>query len=294
MDKRELIGSKVDVGSHGFVQLVDVMGDDRRIVNAARISYGGEARGDGRDRSLLRYLMRHRHTSPFEQCELVFIIKAPMDVWRQWIRHRTASVNEYSTRYTEAISECTETPPVNWRFQSGQNKQGSTDGRLPADVGQDLTDGERRVQTLAREEYERRLTAGVAREQARKDLPLSTYTIAYWKIDLHNLLHFLGLRMDLHAQLEIREYATAMYEEFVKPLFPWVAEAFEDYRLNAVAFTGPEIVALREMLVDAMMKQSLPRDQYFDQVLVLGHKLSKRESEELKSKLEDIYDRVDA
>lgn len=294
MDKNELIGEKIEVGSHGFVQLVDVMGDDRRVVDAARISYGGESRGDDRDRGLLRYLMRHRHTSPFEQCEMTFIVKAPMDVWRQWIRHRMANVNEYSTRYTEAINEFSTTGPRDWRLQSGQNKQGSAHGRLPVDMGEGLSEGETWIQSVALEEYKRRLDSGVAREQARKDLPLSTYTMAYWKSDLHNLLHFLELRMDLHAQLEIRRYANVIYDFFLQPLFPWTAEAFRDYQLNAITFTAPEVVVLREMLLRATANQLRSRTQYIEHEMSFGDRLSKRERGELKQKLEGIFDREKA
>jgi len=162
-----------------------------------------------------------------------------MDCWRQWIRHRTASVNEYSTRYSVAIEEMQSTTADDWRVQDTANRQGS-DGSLAREVGEKLTLEEHHFQKEARRVYQARLEAGVAREQARKDLPLSTYTEAYWKIDLHNLLHFLALRMDAHAQLEIREYATAIGEQIVKPLYPVVWEAFEDYRLGSMHLTRLE------------------------------------------------------
>ncbi|HEX6984561.1 MAG TPA: FAD-dependent thymidylate synthase, partial [Planctomycetaceae bacterium] len=146
------------------------------------------------------------------------------------------SVNEYSTRYSIAIDAAQATPPDEWRGQAASNRQGS-EGMLPADVGERLTAAEAALQAESRRVYEERLAAGVAREQARKDLPLSTYTEAYWKIDLHNLLHFLALRMDAHAQKEIRDYATAIGERIVRPLFPVVWEAFEDYRLNGMSLT---------------------------------------------------------
>ncbi len=152
-----------------------------------------------------------------------------MDCWRQWIRHRTANVNEYSTRYSLAIDAAQTTPPDQWRTQSESNRQGS-EGFLDAELGAALTESEREFQDSARKLYEQRIEQGVAREQARKDLPLATYTEAYWKVDLHNLLHFLALRMDSHAQLEIRDYATTIGEQIVKPLFPLVWEAFVDYR----------------------------------------------------------------
>ena len=174
--------------------------------------------------------MRHAHTTPFEMCEIKLHVRVPMDVWRQWIRHRTASVNEYSTRYSEAIDAAQKTAPDAWRLQATGNRQGSS-GLLPLEQGTTLSDEESALQRQARDIYEARLAAGVAREQARKDLPLSTYTEAYWKIDLQNLLHFLELRMDEHAQLEIRAYAErASANEIVAQWVPLTWEAFLDYR----------------------------------------------------------------
>jgi thymidylate synthase (FAD) len=175
--------------------------------------------------------------------EMKFHVRVPMDCWRQWIRHRTANVNEYSTRYSEAIDECAVTGPDKWRLQSKDNKQGSQ-GFLDHTKGVRLTQEERDFHDRARSLYEVRLQEGVAREQARKDLPLSNYTEAYWKCDLHNLLGFLRLRLDKHAQLEIREYAEAI-AGFVAQRFPVTWEAFQDYVINAVTFSGPEIEALR-------------------------------------------------
>ena len=220
----------------GFVCLVDVMGNDQAVVQAARVSYGEGTRQVSDDRGLIRYLLRHRHTTPFEMAELKFLVRVPMDTWRQWIRHRTANVNEYSTRYSLAIDAAQRTATTDWRTQAMQNRQGSGDS-LPADVGADLTQAEAEFLDAARKLYERRIELGVAREQARKDLPLSTYTEAYWKIDLHNLLHFLALRMDPHAQWEIRQYAQTMGDEIVRPLFPLVWEAFVDYRLEGMFLT---------------------------------------------------------
>jgi thymidylate synthase (FAD) len=229
----ELRWKKFPVLDDGFVCLVDVMGDDQAVVQAARVSYGEGTKKVSDDRGLIRYLMRHRHTTPLEMVELKFLCRVPMDTWRQWIRHRTANVNEYSTRYSLAIDAAQHTPPDQWRTQATTNRQGS-EGLLPVDVGAELTASEAELLAKARELYEKRIAMGVAREQARKDLPLSTYTEAYWKIDLHNLLHFLALRMDEHAQLEVREYAAAMGEKILKPLFPLVWEAFVDYRRRAM------------------------------------------------------------
>jgi len=225
----ELRWKKLPVLDDGFVCLVDVMGDDQAIVQAARVSYGEGTRTVSDDRGLIRYLLRHRHTTPFEMVELKFLVRVPMDTWRQWIRHRTANVNEYSTRYSLAIDSAQRTPPDEWRAQATNNRQGSA-GFLDRELGERLSAEEVQLQDDVRRAYERRIELGVAREQARKDLPLSTYTEAYWKIDLHNLLHFLSLRMDSHAQLEIREYAAAIGEGIVRPLFPLVWEAFVDFR----------------------------------------------------------------
>jgi thymidylate synthase (FAD) len=229
----ELRWKKIPVLDDGFVCLVDVMGDDGSVVQAARVSYGEGTRKVSDDRTLIRYLMRHWHTTPFEMAELKFLMRVPMDCWRQWIRHRTASVNEYSTRYSVAVDAAQATPPDGWRRQSASNRQGS-EGKLDTEAGAELSAEEAALQARAREVYQRRLDRGVAREQARKDLPLSTYTEAYWKIDLHNLLHFLQLRMEEHAQWEIRQYARTIGHEVVRPLFPLVWEAFEDYRLEAM------------------------------------------------------------
>jgi thymidylate synthase (FAD) len=227
---------KFPVLDDGFVALVDCMGDDGSVVQAARVSYGEGTRKVSDDRQLIRYLLRHAHTTPFEMAELKFVVRVPMDCWRQWIRHRTASVNEYSTRYSLAIDSMQTTADGEWRTQATSNRQGSA-GLLDTAAGTKMTVAETELQGLARKVYEERLEAGIAREQARKDLPLSTYTEAYWKIDLHNLLHFLALRMDAHAQLEIRRYSETIGHEIVKPLFPLVWEAFLDYRVEAMRLT---------------------------------------------------------
>lgn len=240
----KLIEKEFKVLDKGFIRLVDVMGSDEAVVQAARVSYGKGTKTKHEDEGLIRYLMRHRHTTPFEQCELKFHVKVPMDCWRQWIRHRTASVNEYSTRYSEAIDDKQETKPDEWRLQDiKKNRQGS-EGFLDKRNGNLLTYHENKFHKDAKEIYEMRLDKGVAREQARKDLPLSTYTMAYWKIDLHNLLHFLSLRMDSHAQLEIRSYANVIGNEIVAKLFPLTWAAFQDYRLNAMTLTARDIKML--------------------------------------------------
>lgn len=246
----ELRWKKVPVLDDGFVCLVDVMGDDSSVVQAARVSYGEGTKKVSDDRTLIRYLLRHRHTTPFEMAEIKFLVRVPMDCWRQWIRHRTANINEYSTRYSLAIDAAQTTPVDQWRAQAESNRQGSGDP-LAADLGQKLTDQETELQNQMRSVYQERIDSGVAREQARKDLPLATYTEAYWKIDLHNLLHFLALRMDSHAQLEIREYATAIGEQIVAPLFPVVWEAFQDYRMQSMFLTRLDTDVIQRLTANA-------------------------------------------
>jgi thymidylate synthase (FAD) len=259
-DRQTLIESlrwqKFSVLDDGHVALVDCMGDDAAVVQAARVSYGDGTRKVSDDRQLIRYLLRHAHTTPFEMAELKFVVRVPMDCWRQWVRHRTANINEYSTRYSLAIDSMQATHDGEWRSQATSNRQGS-EGCLPSTAGHRFTQSETELQSFSRRVYEERLEAGIAREQARKDLPLSTYTEAYWKIDLHNLLHFLALRMDAHAQLEIRQYATAIGEKIVQPLFPLVWEAFVDYRLEAMRLTRLDREVIRRLATTG----SVPADR---------------------------------
>jgi thymidylate synthase (FAD) len=253
----ELRWKKFPVLDDGFVCLVDLMGDDSSVVQAARVSYGEGTRKVSDDRTLIRYLLRHRHTTPFEMAEIKLLVRVPMDCWRQWIRHRTANVNEYSTRYSIAIDSAQATPPDQWRTQAANNRQGSG-GLLPAEVGARFTEDEKRLQNETRRIYQERLEAGIAREQARKDLPLATYTEAYWKVDLHNLLHFLHLRMDAHAQQEIRDYALTVGEKIVQPLFPIVWEAFQDYRVGGMDLTRLDVEVVSQLSEVARKKGSVP------------------------------------
>jgi thymidylate synthase (FAD) len=242
----KILGKPYNVLDDGFIRVIDYMGSDESIVQAARVSYGKGTKKVQEDRSLIRYLMRHQHTTPFEMCEIKFHVRVPMDCWRQWIRHRTANVNEYSTRYSIAIDAAQKTKPSEWRQQSSRNKQGS---ELFIDKwdGVNLSEKEKQIQNQIREVYDQRIKLGVAREQARKDLPLSTYTEAYWKIDLHNLLHFLDLRMDNHAQFEIRSYANIIGNEIVKLWCPNVWEAFLDYGLGGLKFSKIELEIIRNI-----------------------------------------------
>lgn len=260
---------------NAYICLVDHMGDDASITQAARTSYGLDTQETTpetttKDRGLIRRLMNDQHTSPFEMVEFKFMVQVPMDCWRQWIRHRTANVNEYSTRYMEALDMFHVTHPTQWRLQSKDNKQGSSgyleewpenwEGpdeetkytaygpvKTTESIGRYLSSREESFHNSAKELYKERLEAGVAREQARKDLPLSTYTRAYWKCDLHNILNFLRLRMDSHAQQEIRYFANAMYD-IVSQICPIACEAFDDYVLNAVRFSRMEMELIRNLI----------------------------------------------
>jgi thymidylate synthase (FAD) len=242
----EILGIPFRVLDEGFVRVIDYMGSDESIVQAARVSYGKGTQKVHEDRGLIRYLIRHRHTTPFEMCGIKLHLRVPMDCWRQWIRHRTASINEYSTRYSVAIDASQRTAPGQWRFQSVSNRQGSQ-GFLDPARGEALSRQEAELQDSCRRIYHERLEAGVAREQARKDLPLSTYTEAYWKCDLHNLLHFLVLRTDMSAQSEIREYAKVIADEVLRRWCPIVYEAFRDYYLNSLPLTRLDQAIIREL-----------------------------------------------
>jgi thymidylate synthase (FAD) len=235
----EILGQPFKVLDDGLIRVVDYMGDDSAVVQAARVSYGAGTKAVSDDRGLIRYLLQHRHTTPFEMCELKLHVRVPMDAWRQWIRHRMASTNEYSTRYSVAIESSQQTAPDQWRTQAVDNKQGSGQA-LDESTGAQLTAAEQELHNLSRHIYKSRIDAGVAREQARKDLPLCTYTEAYWKIDLHNLLHFLALRMDSHAQKEIRDYATVIGEQIVSRWVPLTWEAFQDFRFQGLNFSRIE------------------------------------------------------
>jgi thymidylate synthase (FAD) len=235
----QILGKPLKVLDDGFVRVIDYMGSDESIVQAARVSYGKGTKKVNQDTGLIRYLMRHLHTSPFEMCEIKLHIRTPMDCWRQWIRHRTANVNEYSTRYSIAIDATQKTGATDWRLQAQKNRQGS-EGILEESQGSYFSKQEEELHEHTRHIYEERIKSGIAREQARKDLPLSTYTEAYWKIDLQNLLHFLALRMAPNAQLEIRNYANIIGNEIVSRWCPITWEAFKEYRLGTISLSHAE------------------------------------------------------
>ena len=229
---------QVNVLDHGFVRLVDTMPRenlDNSIVQAARVSYGDGTKTSRGDTGLIRYLMRHWHTTPFEMVEFKFHIKMPIYIARQHLRHRTASVNEMSARYSIVPKEYYE--PSELRGQSEINHQGSE-----GVVNIDQNDMHSHLENSF-DIYEKLLEDGCCREQARGNLPQSTYTEFYWKINLHNLMHYLRLRMDSHAQKEIQEYGKAMYD-LVEPLVPITMKAFMDFRVDAIQLTGPEIEAI--------------------------------------------------
>jgi thymidylate synthase (FAD) len=255
----ELLYLPIQILDHGFVRVVDYMGDDSSIVQAARVSYGRGTRRTSEDRGLIRYLMRHRHTTPFEMCELKLHVKLPIFVARQWIRHRTASVNEYSARYSILDREFYVPSPDAIAGQSQHNRQGRG-APLSAD---DAT----RVQALLRDDAERAYEhyeellnegpqarpldpdrPGLARELARMNLSLNYYTQWYWKIDLHNLLHFLTLRADQHAQHEIRLYAEAILEQVVRRWVPLTYQAFRDYRLESQVLSAKSLAVVRSLV----------------------------------------------
>jgi thymidylate synthase (FAD) len=238
------------VHDHGLVALIDVMPRfapvgktaDFAIVQAARVSYGEGTKQVNEDTGLIRYLARHRHTTPFEMVEFKFHHVMPIFVARQWIRHRTANVNEYSARYSVVRDRFYHPTPDNVRKQSLANRQGG-DAPVDATTAEDFLKYLERVEADY-ENYQGFIDKGVAREIARIALPASVYTEWYWKIDLHNLFHFLSLRMDAHAQQEIRDYAWAMFAQ-IKPIVPIAAQAFLDYNFGAVHLTRLEVEAIR-------------------------------------------------
>lgn len=246
---------RINVLDQGFVRLIDVMGDDARIVQAARVSYGEGTKTVREDAGLIDYLMRHKHTSPFEMVEFTFHIKAPIFVVRQWFRHRTASVNEISARYSVMRDEFYLPDPSDLRAQSRKNKQVG-EGALPDDAARAAA---RRIRDAQRESftvYEELLELGVARELAREVLPVGLYTEFYWKQNLHNLLHFLRLRLDWHAQAEIRVYADAV-AKFVSEAVPATWTSFEEHMLHGANLSGKELDAIRALISREALQASL-------------------------------------
>ncbi|MGV6840567.1 MAG: FAD-dependent thymidylate synthase [Planktomarina sp.] len=247
----------IPVLDHGFVRVIDYMGDDAAICQAARVSYGKGTKSVQNDEGLIRYLMRHWHSTPFEMCEVKLHVKLPVFVARQWIRHRTANVNEYSARYSILDREFYIPTPEHLAAQSVVNNQGRGEaltGEEAARVLRYLKDDS----AMAYDHYQEMISQdgqqGLARELARMNLPANIYTQWYWKVDLHNLLHFLRLRADSHAQYEIRVYADAICN-VVKDWVPATYAAFEDYRLGGAVFSAKGLECLRRMLAGEAVTQ---------------------------------------
>ena len=278
-----LLYKAAPVLDHGFVRVIDYMGDDSAIVQAARVSYGTGTKKVSEDAGLIKYLMRHRHSTPFEMCEIKFHIKLPIFIARQWIRHRTANVNEYSARYSILDKEFYIPAPEQLASQSNQNHQGRGDALEGEEAAQVLRllreDSEQcydHYQEMLNEDAAGNTLdpekSGLARELARMNLNLNYYTQWYWKIDLHNLMHFLSLRADPHAQYEIRAYADAMID-ILKAWVPVTHEAFQDYRVNSTSISGKGMD-----VVKAMLKGKAPTQE--------SSSMSKREWRELMAVLE--------
>ena len=256
----------IKVLDHGFVRVIDYMGDDAAIVQAARVSYGRGTKQVNQDKGLINYLMRHWHSTPFEMCEIKFHVKLPIFVARQWIRHRTANVNEYSARYSIMDKEFYIPEPAQLAPQSKQNHQGRSTDTLTPEESARVLDLLRRDAEQVYDHYEEMMNAdaagnvvdenktGIARELARMNLTLNYYTQWYWKIDLHNLMHFLMLRADSHAQYEIRVYADAMLD-VVKKWVPFAFDAFEEHRLHGTRLSRTGLGVVKRMLAGEQVTQ---------------------------------------
>ena len=268
----------------GFIGLVDHMGSDQSIVRAARVSYGEGTKTVLDDRNLIRYLMRHEHTTPFEMCELVFHIKLPIFVMRQLVRHRTASMNEYSARYSLVTDEFYIPNGENIMPQSKDNKQGRS-GEMDATLKLAIQGDMKNIWDEAFKTYKLHLDSyNLARETARSVLPVGSYTECYWKANLKNFLHMIRLRADSHAQWEIREYANAMYN-LAKPLFPLAIEAFEDYQVNSVKFSAGEFALLKDLLLYKYNIDKLIEEHGGEKHVAQLFNLSLRELREFASKV---------
>lgn len=246
-EAEKILDKEFPVLNHGFVRLVDYMGGDSRIVQSARVSYGDGTKTVREDAGLIDYLLRHQHTSPFEQVVLTFHVKMPIFVARQWIRHRTARVNEISGRYSIMRDEFYLPADVDVAKQSTDNKQGRSTEPVTHQYVAEVQEKLEKGQEQAYADYSALVETGLARELARVNLPLSLYTEMYWQIDLHNLFHFLKLRLDGHAQKEIRDYADVILE-ITKAVAPLATSSFENYMRNGVNFSGEEMEELRKML----------------------------------------------
>lgn len=256
---------------HGYVKLIDIMGSDKRIVEAARISTDSKSRDAASDKNLIDYLMRNKHTSPFEMCEMVFEIKLPIFIARQWVRHRTANINEVSGRYTQLKTEYYTPNEWDLKSQSKINHQGS-DEILERDTVYSVLELLKNVKNNF-SDYQNLIDMGLSKEMARINLPLSTYTTWYWKNDLHNIFNFLKLRMDSHAQPEIQVYANAI-AFYVKRYFPMAYQAFEKYILNSATFSEDEL----KIIIQSLDKQKVLDD-------IKNYNFGKSEIIDFKNKL---------
>jgi len=279
----DMLYKAVPVLDHGFVRVIDYMGTDSAIVQAARVSYGAGTKKVNEDAGLINYLLRHRHTTPFEMCEIKFHIKLPIFIARQWIRHRTANVNEYSGRYSIMDKEFYIPAPEHLAAQSQSNRQGRGDvleGKEAARVLEIL----KADSVNAYAHYEEMMNAdeagniideskpGLARELARMNLPVNFYTQWYWKIDLHNFMHFLSLRADSHAQYEIRAYANVMLEMF-KAWLPITYQAFIDYKVGGAQFSAKGLEVIKQMIDGKTVSQEtsgMSKREYAELMASLG------------------------
>lgn len=243
----KILDKEYKVLDKGFVRLVDYLGGDARIVQAARVSYGDGTKSVREDAGLIDYLLRHQHTSPFEQVVLTFHIKMPIFVARQWVRHRTARLNEISGRYSIMRDECYLPASEDIAFQSTDNRQGRMSEPASLEVRTQIRNTLHAQQETAYREYSALIDTKLARELARINLPLSAYTEMYWQIDLHNLFHFLKLRCDSHAQKEIRDYAFVLLE-ICRNVAPLATKSFEKHSLTGVHLSGAELEAVRNLL----------------------------------------------
>lgn len=279
-----ILYTPIKVLDHGFIRVVDYMGDDSSVVQAARVSYGRGTKKSLQDKGLINYLMRHRHTTPFEMCDIKFHIKLPIFIARQWIRHRTASVNEYSARYSILSNEFYVPEKVNLTPQSKINKQGRSAEQLPDNVADRVlailkSDAENcynhYVEMMNEDEHGNIINdenVGLTRELARMNLTLNHYTEWYWKINLHNLLHFLALRADSHAQYEIRVYAQAMLK-IVEAWVPYTFEAFKEHRIDGASISGKAIEVIKKMINGTDVNQEsseLSKREWSELMEILG------------------------
>jgi len=268
----EILDKEYKVLDKGFIRLVDYLGSDSRIVQAARVSYGAGTKSVREDAALIDYLLRHQHTSPFEQVVFTFHLKMPIFVARQWIRHRTARINEISGRYSIMQNECYVPACDDIAFQSTDNRQGRSDSPVSEDVQHAIQTALQDQQKIAYKGYQDMLDKNIARELARINLPLALYTEFYWQIDLHNLFHFLKLRCDTHAQKEIRAYAHVLLD-ICKKVVPLAVQSFEEHLLYSVRFSHAEFEALQKLLQGKQHELTGKTLTHFEKKITCGEQL---------------------